>query len=179
MHKIIIYTGIHICRCVCVCMCMCARACVRKCAAISCIHKIIIQIGSYNITLTWHALATSSGIVIICNKNHHHINIPVPAHALATSQCARVCMCRRQMQCRRVCMYQCVYVSVCVCISVCMYQGVYVSGCVCISVCMYQCVYVLATDAVHTALLLSYKFGDKCQCGLHLSFHTGICRFCV
>ena len=147
MHKIIIYTGIHICRCVCVCMCMCARACVRKCAAISCIHKIIIQIGSYNITLTWHALATSSGIVIICNKNHHHINIPVPAHALATSQCARVCMCRRQMQCRRVCMY--------------------------------QCVYVLATDAVHTALLLSYKFGDKCQCGLHLSFHTGICRFCV
>ena len=137
MHKIIIYTGVHICRCVCVCMCMCARACVRKCAAISCIHKIIIQIGSYNITLTWHALATSSGIVIICNKNHHHINIPVPAHALATSQCARVCMCRRQMQCRRVCMYQCVYVSVCVCIRVCMYQGVYVSVCVCISVCMY------------------------------------------
>ena len=34
-----------------------------------------------------------------------------------------------------VCVCQCVYVSVCVCVSVCMCQCVYVSACVCVSVC--------------------------------------------
>ncbi len=41
-----------------------------------------------------------------------------------------------------VCMYLCVYVSVCVCICVCMYLCVYVFVCVCIYVSMYLCVYV-------------------------------------